>query len=88
MLTASHDNAAAWAGIGAAVIQLWHQRTAPARASILDVLSAALYLSTIVGLHITASSLLSLGEFSSSRTSIAGTRGLPSYSSISDKFVQ
>lgn len=86
MLTASHDNVTAWAGIGAAVIQLWHQRTAPARASILDVLSAALYLSTIVGLHITTSSLFSLGASSSLRTSLAGTRGLPAFNSIPDRF--
>ncbi|KAJ6522152.1 hypothetical protein B0H19DRAFT_1277478 [Mycena capillaripes] len=86
MLTASHDNVTAWAGIGAAVIQLWHQRTAPARASILDVFSAALYLSTIVGLHITASSLFSLGASSSLRTSVAGTRGLPAFNGVPDVF--
>ncbi|KAJ7912157.1 hypothetical protein B0H13DRAFT_2477681 [Mycena leptocephala] len=60
VLTATHDNAAAWAGVGAAISYLWSQKTVPARASMIGVLTAALYLTTILGLHITTSSLFSL----------------------------
>ncbi|KAJ7105177.1 hypothetical protein C8R44DRAFT_942960 [Mycena epipterygia] len=57
VLTATHDNAAAWAGLGAAISHLWNQRVIPARGSLLGVLSAALYLAII---HIIAPPPLSL----------------------------
>ncbi|KAJ7088939.1 hypothetical protein C8R44DRAFT_751623 [Mycena epipterygia] len=53
VLTATHDTAAAWAGIGAAISHLWNQKVVHVgRASIFGVLCATMYLSTIVGLHI------------------------------------
>ncbi|KAF7349857.1 hypothetical protein MVEN_01286200 [Mycena venus] len=77
VLTATHDNAAAWAGIGAALLYLWYQTAV--RASIGRTLTAALYLMTISGLHITMSSLFSLVTFNSSRSFLAATRGLPAF---------
>jgi hypothetical protein len=78
-LTATHDNAAAWAGIGAALLHLWYQKAV--RASIGRTLATALYLMTIAGLHITISSLFSLVTFNSSRSFLAATRGLPAFNS-------
>jgi hypothetical protein len=79
VLTATHDNAAAWAGVGAAISYLWSQKTVPARASMIGVLTAALYLTTILGLHITTSSLFSLVTVDSTRSFHAKTHGLPSF---------
>ncbi|KAJ7907392.1 hypothetical protein B0H13DRAFT_2332428 [Mycena leptocephala] len=80
VLTATHDNAAAWAGVGAAISHLWLQKTVPARASMIGVLTAALYLTTILGLHITAS-LFSLVTVDATRSFHAKTHGLPSFNS-------
>src|ERR1700761_4476237 len=77
VLTATHDNAAAWAGIGAALAYLWYQKAV--RASIGRTLIAALYLMTISGLHITISSLFSLVTFNPYRSFLATTRGLPAF---------
>ncbi|KAJ7133250.1 hypothetical protein C8R44DRAFT_870660 [Mycena epipterygia] len=81
VLTATHDKAAAWAGIGAAIFHLWHQKAVRSHASIVGVLSAALYLSAILGVHITTSSLFSLGTFNATRTFDVGTRSLPAFNS-------
>jgi hypothetical protein len=81
VLTATHDNAAAWAGVGAAISHLWLQKTVPARASMIGILTAACYLTTILGLHITTSSLFSLVTVNSTRSFGAGTYGLPSFNS-------
>ncbi|KAJ7883795.1 hypothetical protein B0H13DRAFT_2537894 [Mycena leptocephala] len=81
VLTATHDNAAAWAGVGAAISHLWLQKTVSARASMIGVLTAALYLATILGLHITTSSLFSLVTVDSTRSFGARTHGLPSFNS-------
>ncbi|KAJ7265248.1 hypothetical protein C8J57DRAFT_1718455 [Mycena rebaudengoi] len=79
VLTATHDTAAAWAGVGAAISHLWLQKTIPVRASMIGVITAALYLSTILGLHITTSSLFSLVTVNSTRSFGAPTYGLPSF---------
>jgi hypothetical protein len=84
VLTATHDNAAAWAGVGAAISHLWLQKTAPARASMIGVLTAALYLTTILGLHITTSSLFSLITVDSTRSFGARTHGLPCFNGSPD----
>jgi hypothetical protein len=81
VLTATHDNAAAWAGVGAAISHLWLQKTVPAHASMIGVLTAALYLMAILGLHITTSSLFSLVTVYSTRSFGAPTHGLPSFNS-------
>ncbi|KAJ7221113.1 hypothetical protein C8J57DRAFT_1393394 [Mycena rebaudengoi] len=57
-LTETHDNAAAWAGIGSAIFQLWIQKAVPA--SIIGVFSTFLYLASILVLHITTPALFSL----------------------------
>ncbi|KAJ7920478.1 hypothetical protein B0H13DRAFT_2422460 [Mycena leptocephala] len=81
VLTATHDNAAAWAGVGAAISHLWSQKTVPARASTIGILTATLYLTTILGLHITTSSLFSLVTVDSTCSFGAPTHGLPSFNS-------
>ncbi|KAJ6505151.1 hypothetical protein C8R45DRAFT_1181164 [Mycena sanguinolenta] len=80
-LTATHDNAAAWAGIGAAISLLWEQGVVHCRASLLGVLSVVLYLAAVLGLHITCSSLFSLVTFNRTRSFTMPTIGLPAFSS-------
>ncbi|KAJ7907416.1 hypothetical protein B0H13DRAFT_1879675 [Mycena leptocephala] len=82
VLTATHDNAAAWGGIGAALMHLWYQKAV--RASFGRTLTAALYLMTIAGLHITISSLFSLVTFSSPRSFSAPTHGLPAFNGTAE----
>ncbi|KAF7375776.1 hypothetical protein MSAN_00467300 [Mycena sanguinolenta] len=79
MLTTTHDNTAAWAGIGAAVSLMWNQKKNSSRSSILGVLSATTYLAAVLGLHITSSSLFSLVTFNSTRAAFPGTQGLPAF---------
>ncbi|KAJ6488814.1 hypothetical protein C8R45DRAFT_1143005 [Mycena sanguinolenta] len=88
MLTATHDNTAAWAGLGAAVAVLWNQMKVPSGASIAGLLSAIIYLVAILGIHITSSSLFSLVAFTSTRTFRAGTRGLPAFGTPNDVAMQ
>ncbi|KAJ6507623.1 hypothetical protein DFH09DRAFT_1101011 [Mycena vulgaris] len=76
-LTATHDSAAAWSGMGSAVFQLWNQKALPA--SLVGVLSAFLYLGNILALHITAPALFSSETFNSSRSVPVGTNSLPGY---------
>ncbi|KAJ7429478.1 hypothetical protein B0H11DRAFT_2406012 [Mycena galericulata] len=85
VLTVTHDNVAAWSGIGAAISHFWQHKVSAAHVSIIGVLSAAVYLATILGLHVTTSSLFSLGTFNSSRTFGAGTYGLPAYNGTPDQ---
>ncbi|KAJ7230925.1 hypothetical protein B0H12DRAFT_1077329 [Mycena haematopus] len=79
MLTATHDNTAAWAGIGAALSLLWNQTKVTSSVSLLGVLSTFTYLVAILGLHTTSSSLFSLVASNSTRTFVAGTQGLPAF---------
>ncbi|KAJ7469232.1 hypothetical protein FB451DRAFT_1479164 [Mycena latifolia] len=81
-LTAIHDTAAAWNGIGSAVLHLWHQMTV--RASVLGVCSALLYLGNILVLHVTTPALFSLETFRSSRDIGVGTNSLPVYNWSAD----
>ncbi|KAJ7457691.1 hypothetical protein FB451DRAFT_1183013 [Mycena latifolia] len=76
-LTAIHDSAAAWSGLGSAVLRIWHQKALPA--SVIGVLSALLYLGNILVLHITTPALFSVETFNSSRLVPVGTHGLPAY---------
>ncbi|KAJ7123473.1 hypothetical protein C8R44DRAFT_783855 [Mycena epipterygia] len=76
-LTMTHDNAAAWAGIGSAVFQLWHQKVVPT--SIIGIFSVFLYLGNILVLHITTPALFSLATFNSSSHVVVETQGLPAY---------
>ncbi|KAJ7023517.1 hypothetical protein C8F04DRAFT_180802 [Mycena alexandri] len=63
-VTAIHDSAAAWTGIGSAVLHLWRQTAA--HGSILAVLSPLAYLGNILVLHITTPALFSVAAFNSS----------------------
>ncbi|KAJ7112154.1 hypothetical protein C8R44DRAFT_882549 [Mycena epipterygia] len=76
-LTATHDTAAAWAGIGSSISCLWNQRTLPA--TTVGVLSILLYLGSILALHITTPALFALETFNSTRSVSVGTQGLPAY---------
>ncbi|KAJ7238340.1 hypothetical protein B0H12DRAFT_1237925 [Mycena haematopus] len=76
-LTAPHDNASAWSGIGSATVYLWNQRTLSA--SVIGVLSTFLYLGNILALHITIPALFSLQSFNSSRSVPVITHGLPAF---------
>ncbi|KAJ7614504.1 hypothetical protein FB45DRAFT_1110285 [Roridomyces roridus] len=49
LLTAMHDNADAWSGLGSAMVRLWQQWDVPA--SPIGVLSALTYLASILVLH-------------------------------------
>ncbi|KAJ7885217.1 hypothetical protein B0H13DRAFT_1889637 [Mycena leptocephala] len=60
-LTANHDIAAAWAGLGSSMDLIWSQKAVPA--SIVGVLATFLYLGNILVLHITVPALFSLQSF-------------------------
>jgi hypothetical protein len=75
----THDNAAAWSGLGSAVLHIWHQRTVVA--SMEGVLLAALYLGNIAILHITMPNMLLLQSVPAYRSVLVETQGLPSYPS-------
>jgi hypothetical protein len=81
-LTATHDNAAAWSGIGSAVTHIWHQNAVPASTAV--VLSTFLYLANALALHITTSSLFAIVPFNSSRTLTVPTQSLPAFNSLYD----
>ncbi|KAJ6491133.1 hypothetical protein C8R45DRAFT_928960 [Mycena sanguinolenta] len=81
-LTATHDTAAAWAGIGSATSCLWNQRIVPASAG--DVLLIFMYLGSILALHITTPALFSVETFNATRLDQVRTQGLPAYSWPSD----
>ncbi|KAJ7605133.1 hypothetical protein DFH06DRAFT_261292 [Mycena polygramma] len=76
-LTATHDGAAAWAGIGSAAVQLWSQKAVSA--SIIGVFGTFCYLAAVLVMHITTPALFSLETFNASRTVPVQTRGVPSF---------
>ncbi|KAJ7692064.1 hypothetical protein B0H17DRAFT_1061829 [Mycena rosella] len=80
-LTAIHDTTAAWSGIGSAVLHLWNQTVVSG--SVFGVLSALLYLGSVLVLHITTPALFSVQTFNSTREVPVGTRGLPAFN-VSD----
>ncbi|KAJ7192927.1 hypothetical protein GGX14DRAFT_479494 [Mycena pura] len=77
-LTAAHDTAAAWAGIGSAIWRIWQQRRV--RSSVAGVISPAVYLGAILALHTTTPALFTLVAFNSTQTIVIPTRGLPMFS--------
>ncbi|KAF7336351.1 hypothetical protein MVEN_02183600 [Mycena venus] len=78
-LTATHDNTAAWAGLGSAALCIWHQRVVPA--SVRGVLSALFYLGSISILHITVPNMFLLQTVQMFRPVVVETEGLPSFPS-------
>ncbi|KAJ7762998.1 hypothetical protein B0H16DRAFT_1883880 [Mycena metata] len=76
-LTAMHDHAAAWTGIGSAMLHIWHQKTAAA--SLTGTFTVFLYLGNILILHISTPALFSLQTFNFTRPLQVETNGLPYY---------
>ncbi|KAF8158672.1 hypothetical protein K438DRAFT_2026078 [Mycena galopus ATCC 62051] len=78
-LSATHDNTAAWAGLGSAVLYLWRQRVVSS--SIRGVLLVAFYLTNIAFLHVTMPNILLLQSFDVPLPVSVATQSLPSYPS-------
>ncbi|KAJ6514660.1 hypothetical protein DFH09DRAFT_1431637 [Mycena vulgaris] len=78
-LSATHDNTAAWAGLGSAVLYLWRQRVVSA--SIRGVLLVAFYLTNIALLHVTMPNIFLLQSFDVPLPVSVATQSLPSYPS-------
>ncbi|KAJ6568910.1 hypothetical protein B0H19DRAFT_1373327 [Mycena capillaripes] len=78
-LTATHDNAAAWAGLGSAAFYVWHQKDVSA--SLKGVLWALLYLGNIALLQVAMSSMFALQTLTAPHSGVVGTESLPSYPS-------
>ncbi|KAJ6509864.1 hypothetical protein DFH09DRAFT_271536 [Mycena vulgaris] len=74
-LTALHDNASAWTGIGLAVSTLWSQISIPA--SVIGTMTVTGYLGSIAVLHITTPALFSVELFNTSFQRGIATQGIP-----------
>ncbi|KAJ7204828.1 hypothetical protein GGX14DRAFT_569409 [Mycena pura] len=74
-LSATHDNGTAWAGIASAFLCVWKQLRIPA--SVMGTLGVFLYLSGILGLHVTTPALVSIESFNLSRAISIPTLGFP-----------
>ncbi|KAJ7240938.1 hypothetical protein C8J57DRAFT_1527270 [Mycena rebaudengoi] len=79
-LSATHDSAAAWSGIGSALAGVFAQRNLPS--SLVGVLSAFIYLSSILALHITTPALFAVEAFNSTQLVHIPTQGLPILSGV------
>ncbi|KAF8142807.1 hypothetical protein K438DRAFT_1946148 [Mycena galopus ATCC 62051] len=77
MLTATHDNAVAWTSLGSAVLRLWQQRAIPV--SILGVLSALIYLASILVLHTAFPALAAPESLIVNRSIPVSTQSLPAF---------
>ncbi|KAJ7763002.1 hypothetical protein B0H16DRAFT_1805847 [Mycena metata] len=73
-LTAIHDHAAAWTGIGSALLHVWHQKAAAA--SLTGTFAVFLYLGNVLILHISTPALFSLQTFTFTRPA-DGNKGPP-----------
>ncbi|KAJ7192930.1 hypothetical protein GGX14DRAFT_479502 [Mycena pura] len=78
-LTATHDLAAAWTGIGSAISCLWQQQTICS--SFAGIFSVLAYLASILTLHVTTPSLFAVEIFNSTNLINVSTVGLPVLSS-------
>ncbi|KAJ7038691.1 hypothetical protein C8F04DRAFT_1231865, partial [Mycena alexandri] len=74
-LTATHDNATAWSGIGSALVTLLDQIAVTS--SVLGTLSVFGYLATISALHVTTPALFSIQAFNLSTPTPIDTQGFP-----------
>ncbi|KAJ7743060.1 hypothetical protein B0H14DRAFT_2637498 [Mycena olivaceomarginata] len=77
MITVTHDNIAAWDGIGSALVHIWHQKAVPV--SVFGVLSVFVYLAGILVLHITSPALLSVQPFGFNYSAPVTTQSLPNF---------
>ncbi|KAJ6589714.1 hypothetical protein B0H19DRAFT_1304122 [Mycena capillaripes] len=80
-LTTTHDNGAAWAGMGSALAGMLNQRK-NVPSSLVGVLSAFIYLGGILALHITTPALLAVEAFNSTQLVRVPTQGLPILSGV------
>ncbi|KII84282.1 hypothetical protein PLICRDRAFT_32355 [Plicaturopsis crispa FD-325 SS-3] len=77
-LTASHDETAAWTGLGSALLSLWRQTYIAA--SVMGTLSIALYLAGIAILHVSTPSLFGLQPFNNTGNGLVSTTiGMPNF---------
>ncbi|KAF8157412.1 hypothetical protein K438DRAFT_1777220 [Mycena galopus ATCC 62051] len=76
-LTATHDNVAAWGGIGSAAFCIWDQQAVPA--SVTGALSVFVYLANILFLHITSPALFSVQTFNFTQSVPVSTQSLPAF---------
>lgn len=76
-MTATHDIAAAWTGIGAAILRLWYQRMV--RTSAVGVLCAFIYLANILVLHVTSPAMFSAEPFNTTQILVIETQSLPAF---------
>ncbi|KAJ7911718.1 hypothetical protein B0H13DRAFT_2328098 [Mycena leptocephala] len=79
-LSVTHDSAASWNGIGSALAGVFAQRDLPS--SLVGVLSAFIYLSGILALHITTPALFAVEAFNSTQLVHVPTHGLPILSGV------
>ncbi|KAJ6516946.1 hypothetical protein C8R47DRAFT_1268750 [Mycena vitilis] len=83
-LTAIHDRTAAWAGIGSAVFQLFHQTAV--RGSLVGVFSVFFYLFAALLLHVTTPALFTIQTFNATRLAVVGTQSLPGWNTTWENF--
>ncbi|KAJ7613466.1 hypothetical protein FB45DRAFT_1036403 [Roridomyces roridus] len=76
-LTATHDNAVAWSGLGSAVVRLWQQRAVPA--SPVGVLCALIYLAGIAVLHTAFPAVAAPQSFVVNQSVPISTQNLPAF---------
>ncbi|KAF7340419.1 hypothetical protein MVEN_01961800 [Mycena venus] len=81
-LTAAHDTAASWSGIGCALVTLLNQIALPS--SVIGTLSVAGYLLNISVLHITTPSLFSVQTFNKTVPTVVSTQGFPQINTTLD----
>ncbi|KAJ7831738.1 hypothetical protein B0H13DRAFT_2371295 [Mycena leptocephala] len=79
-LSATHDSAASWSGIGSALAGLFAQRNLPS--SVVGVLSTFIYLSGILALHTTTPALFAVEAFNPTQLVHAPTQDLPILSGV------
>ncbi|KAJ6533520.1 hypothetical protein B0H19DRAFT_1080932 [Mycena capillaripes] len=78
-LTANHDSASSWNGLGSALSVLWSQFKVPT--SVLGILSIVGYLGAISLLHLTIPAAFSIETFNLAVSTMTPTTGLPEWSS-------
>jgi hypothetical protein len=81
-LTATHDNATAWVGLGSALVTMLDQIAVTS--SVLGVLSIFGYLASLSLLHITTPALFSVEAFNITIPTTVSTQGFPQINTALD----
>ncbi|KAF8841656.1 hypothetical protein BDN67DRAFT_966913 [Paxillus ammoniavirescens] len=80
-LTALHDQAVAWGGLGASILSLWRQKSVPAAPK--GTLCVFLYLASISALHVSSSSLIDVDTYNTNTTiNVRTIFGLPNMATV------